>query len=140
MWPVNELDVTLWLGGPRPARDFITHSPAEALAALGQGPLLLEVDAVQRGSAIPDGVSLGLFCVWLNGDGMAWIRLDEHCEHYARDPARTRLEGEVGGFINEDGSLFAVLAADAVTASQARLALADWLQGVRRSPILTWDS
>jgi hypothetical protein len=101
--------------------------------ALGPGPQLLEVDAVLRRPAGPSVVSLGYLWVWLNGEGMARVRLDEHREHFARDPARAELAGEVGGFPDGAGGAFAV------TAEQAGRVLACWLGSGARWSGLAWD-
>ncbi|HXD89089.1 MAG TPA: hypothetical protein VN641_21540 [Urbifossiella sp.] len=93
----SQFEVTL-RRGTAPVREFTTQDSAAVLAALATGPLLLEVDAVLHRPNEPSDVSLGCMWTWLNSEGMAFVRLDKHCEHLARDPGRAGLEGVLGGF------------------------------------------
>lgn len=139
MWLECEFEATLWTGGTEPARKFLTRDVRELTAPLGAGPLLLEVDAVLRRPTEAMDVSLGYFWFGLNGQGMAWVRVDEHREHFARDPSRASLPGEVSGFPESGGGEFKVQAADAIIAAQARLALACWLENGAWWSGLEWD-
>ena len=146
VWRASEFEVTIWLG-PDSARRFLARDPAEVQAAFVPGPCLLQVDSILRQAGQHADVSLGYLWVWLNSDGMAVVRLDEHCEHFARDPARAGMAGEVGGFPRWDGvpfaglkgEPFAVPAADAVTAEQATNVLSYWLANGEWWPGLAWD-
>jgi hypothetical protein len=133
-------EVTVWPDGIAPARRYVTRSSAEvAKTATGLGPLMLETHDVDRPTGANPGTSFGVLWLYLNGGGMAWIRLDLHREHIARDPARAGLVGEVGGFPDGTGGWFAVPASGAITAHQARQALVCWLEGGSCWPELEWD-
>src|SRR5262249_19175671 len=112
-----------------------TGQSASAVRALlmEPAPLSLEVHADTPAIALSD------FLLWLNGSGMARVRVDEHREHCARDPARAGLGGEGGGFPDGKGGWFAISAADAVTLGQASAALEHWLPCGGRWPGLAWD-
>lgn len=133
-WPSDDYGVVLWAldGGPPIRRSGQSAEAVRALLA-PPGPLSLEVQADTPTLALSD------FLIWRNGDGMAWVRIDEHREHYGRDPARVGLGGQVGGFPDGEGGWFAVPVADAVTAEQASAALEHWLLGGGQWPGLAWD-
>ena len=138
MWPVTEFDLTLWADGS--TRGMITSSRTEIAETIkGPGPLLAEVDAVLRQTGGRADVSLALLWLWYNGEGMALVRLDEHCEHFARDPSRATIVGDVGGFPNGSGGSFAAPAADVVTVQQAEQVLTCWLSSGAWWPGLKWD-
>jgi hypothetical protein len=134
VWPADEFGVILWAaaGGPPYRRGGKSATDIRGLLA-SPGPLCLEVHADTPTIALSD------FLLWLNGDGMAWVRIDEHREHYGRDPARAGLSGEVGGFPDGAGGRFAVPAPNAVAAWQASAALEHWLVGGGWWPGLAWD-
>jgi hypothetical protein len=83
-------------------------------------------------------VSHGDFHVWLAGD-RALVRLDEHREWRAMDPARVA-SAEMGDtwFRDSDGTPFPAQDAEAVSRSQAMDALAFWLKAGQMLPGLTW--
>lgn len=87
---------------------------------------------------IRDHIDHGNFYVWWSA-GQAYVRLDEHREHYAsyRDTATIR-QGEAM-FLDEDGASFSVLLADTVSASAAKEALAHWLLTGRATDALVWS-
>jgi hypothetical protein len=138
VWPVTEFDLTLWADGA--TRRLITPARTEiAKTITGPGPLLAEVDAVWRQTSGRPDISLALLWLWYNGEGMAWVRLDEHCEHFARDPNRATIIGEVGGFPDGSGGSFAVPAAEVVTVQQAEQVLTCWLESGARWLGLEWN-
>lgn len=128
------------MAGTEPVRTFTTNDALEVMDAIVSGAMLLEVDAaVSRGRDPSRNVSVGYFWLWLDGAGMARVRLDEHREHFARDPARAGMSGEIDGFLDGDGGVYAVAAADAITAIQAQQALECWLETGEWWPELTWS-
>ncbi|MFO0863674.1 MAG: hypothetical protein U0744_03270 [Gemmataceae bacterium] len=133
-WPNDNFGAVRWAidGGPPLRLSGQTASDVWALLKPA-GAVYVEIHADTADLALSD------FLVWRNADGMAWVRIDEHCEHYGRDPARAGLTGDVGGFPDGEGGWFAVPAADAVTAEQASATLAYWLPGGAKWPGLAWD-
>lgn len=134
MWPYDDYDVVLWAvdGGPPIERSGQSAAEVRALLA-AHGPLFVEVHADTPSLALSD------FLVWRNSEGMARVRIDEHREHYGRDPARAALSGEVEGLPDGMGGWFTIPADDAVTTEQASAALECWLSDGRQSPSLVWD-
>jgi Immunity protein Imm1 len=85
-----------------------------------------------------DGISHGEFYVWLNGERTV-VRLDEHREWYARDPAvEQRTRGEVQ-FCDEDGPAFSEPLDNTISRVQAMTALARWLATGEKLPELAWE-
>lgn len=83
-------------------------------------------------------VSHGDFNIWLAGD-RALVRLDEHREWHAMDPAPgASAAGGDTWFRDSDGAAFPAQAAETVARSQALEALDDWLRTGEMSPALTW--
>jgi hypothetical protein len=87
---------------------------------------------------IRDRIDYGNFYVWLCA-GRAYVRLDEHREHYAsvRDAA-TIPQGEVV-FFDEDGATFSALLAATVSARSAKEALEHWLTTGHATTALLWS-
>lgn len=84
------------------------------------------------------GVSHGDFHIWLAGD-RALVRLDEHRERHAMDPAHA--ESAAGGdawFRDSDGSTFPAQDGETVSWPQAFEALNHWLRTGAMLPSLTW--
>ena len=90
----------------------------------------------------PD-VGLGVAELWLNTEGMAWVRMvDNLVGNYwqeACDPSRAALTGEVSGFFGDTNGPFAVPAANVITARQAVDVLAHWLDCGGRLSGLSWS-
>jgi hypothetical protein len=121
-------------GAAEPAREEVEDASvvlAKIQAAEADLHFLMVAD-------IRDRVDHGNFLVWLNGD-RAFVRLDEHREHYATDPLiRDRRYGVVRfGAGADDG--FEVPFAESVSRKQALQALELWLRTGHRSPELEWS-
>src|SRR5579859_6282536 len=87
---------------------------------------------------IVDDVDYGNFYVWYNED-LAFVRLDEHREHYASDPLRTSSAGPSNQFQDEDNELFEVLPSQVVGRAQAAEALHCWLTSGSKLSSLSWS-
>jgi len=74
--------------------------------------------------------------LWLSGD-RARVRVDEHREWYATDPAAGASVAEAE-FTAADGSVFQARLEETVSRQQAMVALADWLDGEEKTSLLTW--
>lgn len=71
--------------------------------------------------------------------GRAYVRLDEHREHFAFDPnARATPISEVA-FLDEDGSAFRVVMSAPVDVASAKAALVHWLAIGKPTPTLQWS-
>lgn len=141
MWPVSEFEVQVWRDGHEPLRCYSTRSTDDIVAQLttAGGPLFLQVAAVLRQGGEAQDLSLGVMLLWLNADGMAWVRLGEHRDHDLSDPARVGLTGDVDGFLDDTERPFAVPAANVITVGQAASVLDYWLDCGGRLPGLTWS-
>ncbi|WP_137914532.1 hypothetical protein [Rudaea sp. 3F27F6] len=87
---------------------------------------------------IVDHVDYGNFYVWYNED-LAFVRLDEHREHYASDPLRASFVGPSIQFQDEDNELFEVLPSQVVGRAQAAEALQCWLTSGLKLSSLSWS-
>lgn len=83
-------------------------------------------------------ITRGDFHIWLSGD-RALVRVDEHREWFAIDPARvaSATAGDTW-FTDSDGTTFPAQNAETVSRSQAFEALDCWLRTGGRLPSLTW--
>lgn len=138
-WNVTEFEVTLWTGEPVPTHQFVARRPTTIVKYLVPRPLFLEVYARLRKPLGEPDLSLGCFWLWLNCEGMARVRVDDHYEHFARDPERSGLEGDLGGFVDEEGGICVVTASEAISAEQAESALFHWLCSGKMLSELTWS-
>jgi hypothetical protein len=76
MWPTDDFGVVRWGAASEPPLRLTGQSAVAVRSQLATpGPMLLEVHADTPTLALSD------FLVWLNGRGMARVRIDEHCEH-----------------------------------------------------------
>jgi hypothetical protein len=83
-------------------------------------------------------VSRGDFYIWLQGD-RALVRLDEHREWFAMDPARAAsTSGSDAWFTDSEGTMFPAQDAETLARSQAFQALDHWLRTGEMLPGLTW--
>lgn len=139
MWPVSEFGVEIRTASR--SRQYVTRSSTNIIAELESiiEPLSLDVDAILRRGAGQQDISLGEMLLWFNTSGMAWVRLLEHREYNPRDPARARLAGEVGGFLDDPEGSFAVPSAETITSEQAILLLRYWLDCGGRISELVWS-
>lgn len=86
---------------------------------------------------IRGGVDRGNFLAWFQG-GRAFVRLDEHRDHYATDSSIRNLPDEAIRF-EGDGDSFEVPFAQSVSRAQALDALEIWLTTGQMSPSLEWS-
>jgi len=110
------------------------HEPsgvAEALAGVADQDAVIVVEALE-GCA-----DWGNFYLFLNKDGLAYVKLHEHREFILVDAARESVTG-TAMFRDEDGSAFSVAASCATLAARGRSALAYWLPSQEQSPEFTW--
>jgi hypothetical protein len=83
-------------------------------------------------------VSRGEFHIWLAA-GRALVRLDEHREWHAMDPAWAEFAADGDAwFRDSDGTNFPAQAAETISRSQAIDVLAFWLATGQMLPTLTW--
>ena len=123
---------------------FQPHGTKQRLAVADAAQAAAVIANLDDGAAvifvadIRDHIDHGNFYVWWSA-GQAYVRLDEHREHYARyrDTATIR-QGEAM-FLDEDGASFSVLPADIVSVSSAKEALVHWLLTGRATDALIWS-
>jgi hypothetical protein len=83
-------------------------------------------------------ISLGELHVWLAA-GRALLRVDEHREWYATDPAwSASAASPESEFRDSDGTSFSTPTSETVSQSQALDAMAFWLRAGEMLPDLTW--
>jgi hypothetical protein len=101
--------------------------------------MLEELDLVLVVCAISDNVDYGNFIVFLNSQGRARVRLDEHRDHYARQEMTIPQSQTEVFFRYEDGSPFSVPYTETLPRARAIAALLYWLPSQRHDPTLIWD-
>jgi hypothetical protein len=87
---------------------------------------------------IVDQVDYGNLYIWRNND-IAYLRLDEHREHFASDLSRSLCGGEKIKFFDEDGTVFEVSSPGVIDWIQAFDALLLWLRSGAKLPSLSWS-
>lgn len=87
---------------------------------------------------IRDHVDYGNFYVWRCA-GRAYIRLDEHREHYGSFRDVTTIPRGEAEFFDEDGSTFSVSLAATISVASAKEALAHWLATGLATTALLWS-
>jgi hypothetical protein len=87
---------------------------------------------------IRDRIDYGNFYVWLCA-GRAYVRLDEHREHYASFRDATTIPLGEAIFFDEDGSRFSTSLATTVNVISAKEALAFWLATGKATTALLWS-
>lgn len=87
---------------------------------------------------IREHVDYGNFYVWLCA-GRAYVRLDEHREHYGSFRDVTTIPRGEAVFFDEDGSTFSASLAATVSVASAKEALAHWLATGRATTALLWS-
>jgi len=87
---------------------------------------------------IRDHVDHGNFYLWLCA-GRAYVRLDDHREHYGSYRDVTTIPRGEAVFFDEDGSTFNASLAATVSVESAQDALAHWLATGRATPALLWS-
>lgn len=87
---------------------------------------------------IRDRVDYGNVYVWLCA-GRAYVRLDEHREHYASFRDIAAIPRGEAVFFDEDGSTFSTSLAATVSVALAKDALAHWLTTGRATTALLWS-
>lgn len=129
-----EIEITRFQ--PQPVRPSFSLADAAETSTVVAG--VDDEKAVIFVANIRDRMDYGNFYVWLCA-GRAYVRLDEHREHYAsaRDAA-TPPQGEVL-FLDEDGSTFSALLAATVSVRSAKEALAHWLATGHATNALQWS-
>jgi hypothetical protein len=94
--------------------------------------------AVIFAADIRDHIDYGNFYVWLCA-GRAYVRLDEHREHYASFRDVTTIPRGEAVFFDEDGSTFSASLAATVSVASAKEALAHWLATGEATTALLWS-
>lgn len=87
---------------------------------------------------IRDQIDYGNFYVWLC-TGRAYVRLDEHREHYGSYRDVSTIPPGEAVFFYEDGSTFSASLSATVSVASAREALAHWLATGRATTALLWS-
>ena len=82
-------------------------------------------------------VSYGDFYIWLAGD-RASVRLDEHRDWYASDPAWVASAAPMDTWFRDADGPFPAQNAETISRAQAFEALEYWLQTGKMLPSLTW--
>ena len=141
MWNVSGFEVEFWKVGQVAAKQYCTRSTADIISILTTTipPLFLDVDAVLWQGAGNSVISEGEMLLWINTDGLAWVRLLEHCDYSPRDPARSELTGEISGFLDEEEEdSFSVASSNVITTEQAVCLLSYWLDCGGHLEELVW--
>jgi hypothetical protein len=115
---------------------YMTERHTDVVDRLG---MLKDSDLVLVVCAISDDVDQGNFILFLNSQGRARVRLDEHRDHYARQEMAFQKSQPEVFFRYEDGSPFSVPYTDTLPQACAIAALLNWLPSQRQDPTLIWD-
>lgn len=130
-----DIEITDFTPAPRTARTTAGSARdawRAARAAAAHDPCVLLVGRHEA------NVSRGDFHLWLAAD-RALVRLDEHREWRAMDPAwLASAAGGDTGFRDADGTPFPAQAAETLSRSQAFEALEHWLRTGEMLPRLVW--
>jgi hypothetical protein len=113
-------------------------SLAEAAKALTVVSRVDDETAVIFVADIRDQTDYGNFYVWLCA-GRAYVRLDEHREHFGSVLDVTTIPPGEAIFYDEDGSTFIASLAATVSVASAKEALAHWLATGRATTALLWS-
>jgi hypothetical protein len=87
---------------------------------------------------IRNHVDCGNFYVWLCA-GLAYVRFDEHREHYGSFRDFTTIPHGEAKFFDEDGSTFSASRAATISVASAKEALSHWLATGRATIALLWS-
>ena len=131
-----DIEITRFTPGPTVERH--TSETPEAAAQRVQldvrTQFVLFVAALER----ERNVDWGNFYLWCNAE-RALIQLNEHCEHFARDPQIPLGDDSTVLFQDEDGSSFSVPHHQTLAPEQALAALLFWLPDQQHTPALEWS-
>ena len=129
-----EIEITRYQ--PRPILQKFSF--AEAAEASTIVSVVDDETAVIFVANIRDHIDYGNFYIWLCA-GRAYVRLDEHREHYASFRDVTTIPRGEAVFFNEDGSTFSAPLAATVSVASAKEALMHWLATGRATTALLWS-
>jgi hypothetical protein len=129
-----EIEITRFQ--PQPIlQKFSLVEAAEALIVVSD---VDDEKAVIYVADIRDQNDHGNFYVWLCA-GRAYVRLDEHREHYGSFRDVTMIPRGETVFFDEDGSTFTASLAATISVASAKEALAHWLATGQATAALLWS-
>lgn len=129
-----EIDITRFQ--PQPILQKFSLAEAAEASSVVSG--VDDETAVIFVADIRDQIDYGNFYVWLCA-GRAYVRLDEHREHYGSFPDVTTIPRGEAVFFDEDGATFSASLAATVSVASAKEALAHWLATGRATTALMWS-
>jgi len=132
---VYELEITRFLPSSRQEKLAFPQA-IEAWQAI---QAVVDEEVVIFVAQIEEHVDYGNFYVWRQRE-RAFVRLDEHCEHYASDPSCSGISDREVCFRDEEGgSFFCVPESATVASADAMAALEHWLHTGKKLPSLIWS-
>lgn len=129
-----QLEITRFLARPTVEK----HASPQASEVWRAIQAVVDEEAVFFVAQIEGNVDYGNFYVWRKRD-RAYVRLDEHCEHYASDPGHRGVSGREVHFRDEGGEPLCVPESATVDSTAAMAALEHWLLTGQKLPSLSWD-